>query len=197
MPSRHIALPVLILFTAACARGENAASDTGAVADTARTASATSSPAGGAASGAGTGASAEMRDSAGKALGTITLAGQQGGISVQGHLTGLPAGEHGIHVHAVGQCAPPFESAGPHWNPAQKQHGTQNPRGPHMGDMPNVTAGQDGSVHVALTTSGGTLDSLLDADGASVVVHATADDYKTDPSGNSGARIACGVVTRR
>src|ERR687893_754674 len=135
MPSIRLALPCALLLAAACARGENAGTDTGAV--------------------------AEMRDSSGKALGTVTLAGQQGGIAVSGHLTGLPSGEHGIHIHAVGQCTPPFESAGPHWNPTQKKHGTQNPQGPHLGDMPNVTAGQDGSAHVALTTAGGTLDSLL------------------------------------
>ena len=143
------------------------------------------------------GATANVTMPNGQAVGTATFTQESGGVRIQGQSRGLPAGEHGIHVHAVGQCTPPFESAGPHWNPAQKKHGTQNPEGPHLGDMPNVTAGQDGSAHVAVSTPSGTLDSLMDADGASVVVHATADDYKTDPPGNSGARIACGVVTRR
>jgi Cu-Zn family superoxide dismutase len=101
---------------------------------------------------------------------------------------------------AAGRCEPPFESAGPHWNPAARQHGTANPNGPHLGDMPNVTAVADGSANVRVTTPGGTLsgsDAVLDADGSAVVIHAQADDYRTDPSGNSGARIACGVVRSR
>ncbi len=120
------------------------------------------------------------------------------GITVTGQLTGLPPGERAIHIHAVGQCeAPGFTSAGPHWNPADRQHGTENPQGPHHGDMPNITVGADSTVSVQVTTTAGTLrqtDALLDADGAAVVIHAGADDYRTDPSGNAGDRIACGVV---
>jgi len=138
-----------------------------------------------------------MRDASGRELGTLTATDTGQGISFAGMLRGLPPGEHGIHVHAVGQCQPPFESAGPHWNPTTMQHGTQNPQGPHMGDMPNLTVGQDSTVNVQVTTPGGSLhgqNAVMDADGAAVVIHASADDYRTDPSGNSGARIACGVL---
>lgn len=142
------------------------------------------------------GPAAEMRDASGRSLGTVTLAAAPTGIALSGHLTGLPVGEHGIHLHAVGQCAPPFETAGPHWNPTGRRHGSENAQGPHQGDLPNVTVAADSSAHVSLTTPAGALDSLLDADGASIVVHEKADDYRTDPSGNSGGRIACGVITR-
>ena len=121
-----------------------------------------------------------------------------GGITVSGTLRGLPPGEHGIHVHTTGACdAPAFTTAGGHWNPTSKMHGSQNPAGPHLGDMMNITVGADSSVAVQLTTSGGSLhgaDMLMDADGAAVVMHAKGDDYKTDPSGNSGDRVACGVI---
>ena len=143
-----------------------------------------------------------MRDSAGRDLGTLTLTDAAGGIAISGTLRGLPPGEHGLHVHMTGQCdAPKFEAAGGHWNPTSKQHGTENPQGPHLGDVPNVTVGADSTAVVQATTAGGSLrgatDMLLDADGAALVIHATRDDYKTDPSGGSGARIACGVVTGR
>ena len=143
-----------------------------------------------------------MRDSAGRDLGTLTLTDAAGGIAISGTLRGLPPGEHGLHVHMTGQCdAPKFEAAGGHWNPTSKQHGTENPQGPHLGDVPNVTVGTDSTAVVQATTAGGSLrgatDMLLDADGAALVIHATRDDYKTDPSGGSGARIACGVVTGR
>jgi Cu-Zn family superoxide dismutase len=139
-----------------------------------------------------------MRDAAGRDLGTLTLAPHEGGLMLTGRVQGLPPGTHGIHVHATGRCEPPFESAGGHWNPTSRQHGTQNPAGPHHGDMPNLVVADDGSAAVNVMTAGGTLGgegALLDGDGASVVIHAGADDYRTDPSGNSGDRIACGVVT--
>lgn len=138
-----------------------------------------------------------MRDAQGRDLGSLTLAESAQGVTLTGSLRGLAPGEHGIHVHTVGRCEPPFESAGPHWNPTSKQHGTQNPQGPHLGDMPNLTVGADSSVMVQATTAGGTLrgaDALLDADGAAVVIHAGPDDYRTDPSGQSGDRIACGTA---
>jgi Cu-Zn family superoxide dismutase len=141
-----------------------------------------------------------MRDAAGRDLGTLTLANTTGGLLLTGTLSALPAGTHGIHVHAIGRCEPPFASAGPHWNPASRQHGTANPDGPHLGDMPNITAAPDGSAIVSVMTPGGTLlgtDAAMDADGAAVVIHERSDDYRTDPSGNSGARIACGVVRSR
>jgi Cu-Zn family superoxide dismutase len=143
-------------------------------------------------------ATAAVRDASGKDLGTLTLRDSGGRIALSGELTGLPRGTHAIHLHTVGKCeGPKFESAGSHWNPTSREHGTQNPNGPHLGDFPNLTAGADGPVQLQNVSPGGTLKSanpLLDTDGASVVVHAKADDYKTDPSGNSGDRIACGVV---
>lgn len=145
-------------------------------------------------------ATASLRDASGKELGTLTLRDAGGRIALSGRLTGLPRNTHAIHLHTVGKCeAPKFESAGSHWNPTGREHGTENPNGPHLGDFPNVTAGPDGSVQLEAVSPGGTLkdaNPLLDNDGASVVVHAKADDYKTDPSGNSGDRIACGVVGR-
>lgn len=105
---------------------------------------------------------------------------------------GLPAGVHGIHLHAVGRCdGPKFESAGAHWNPAGKQHGKDNPQGAHLGDLPNLTAGADGKASASFAIDG----DMADADGTALVIHAKADDYKTDPSGNSGDRIACAVLT--
>lgn len=142
-------------------------------------------------------AHAVVRDADGRELGTVTLTDVAEGIQLSGTLRGLSPGEHGIHIHTVGSCEAPFESAGPHWNPTSRQHGTENPNGPHLGDLPNLAAGSDSTAAVQGITPGGTLRStnaLLDADGASVVVHAGRDDYRTDPSGNSGARIACGVV---
>ena len=108
--------------------------------------------------------------------------------------TGLPAGVHGVHIHTTGKCdAPDFTTAGGHWNPTGKMHGSENPMGPHEGDLPNLTVGADGSGNLTFTVAGASLATMLDADGAAFVVHAGSDDYKTDPSGNSGGRIACGV----
>lgn len=113
----------------------------------------------------------------------------------------LPAGGHGAHVHMIGTCNPSdFASAGSHWNPMGKQHGRNNPQGMHMGDLPNLLIGTDGRGSLEISIPGGTLTSgsnpMLDADGAALVIHAGPDDMMTDPSGNSGGRIACGVFTR-
>ena len=143
---------------------------------------------------------ATVHDASGTDLGTLTIGERDAGLVVTGTLRGLAPGTHGIHIHAVGRCEPPFQTAGGHWNPLTHQHGTENPNGPHAGDMQNIVAGSDGTAIVNVTTPTGTLrgtNGLLDTDGASVVVHAAADDYKTDPSGNSGARVACGVVRVR
>ncbi|MDB4880702.1 MAG: superoxide dismutase family protein [Gemmatimonadetes bacterium] len=142
-------------------------------------------------------ASALVRDAGGRQLGTLTVAEMPGGLHTTGTLSGLPAGTHGIHLHAVGRCEPPFTTAGPHWNPTTRLHGFENPQGHHLGDMPNIVARADGSATVDVMTRGGTLRgaaAAMDADGLSVVVHASPDDYRTDPSGSSGARIACGEV---
>lgn len=193
-------LLVSILALAACSGGGETASDSNA-ADSAGQAGgrAIDTSAGGGASGDSTRATASMRNAGNREVGTLTLTESAQGISVSGHLTGLPPGTHGIHFHTVGQCTPPFETAGGHWNPTNKQHGTENPQGPHLGDMPNITVGADSSAHVSVTTQGGTMrgtSSLMDADGAAIIIHASADDNRTDPSGNSGARLICGVVSR-
>jgi Cu-Zn family superoxide dismutase len=152
-----------------------------------------------AAMGGGATATAQMKGTGGRDLGTLTLTESGGAISVSGQLSGLAPGEHGFHIHTTGKCeGPSFESAGAHWNPTGKGHGTNNPAGPHLGDMPNITVGPDSTVNVQAATPGGSLhgeNPLFDGDGAAIVIHASADDYKSNPSGNSGNRIACGVVT--
>ena len=109
--------------------------------------------------------------------------------------SGLTRGVHGVHIHETGKCeGPAFASAGAHWNPTMKMHGRDNPMGAHEGDLPNLMIGTDGRGSISIDVPG-TSAQLLDADGAAVVIHADPDDYKTDPSGNSGGRIACGVLT--
>ncbi|HEU0043398.1 superoxide dismutase family protein [Sphingomonas sp.] len=139
-------------------------------------------------------ATAQLITATGAPAGRATLREVAGGVRVTLDVNSLPTGTHGAHVHTTGRCdAPDFASAGPHWNPANSKHGTLNPQGPHAGDMPNIEIGRDGRGTVGITLAGATLDGMLDADGAAMMVHATADDLQTDPSGNSGARIACGV----
>ena len=136
-----------------------------------------------------------FRDAAGREVGWARL--QQAGADVRMRLEGnhLSPGSHGVHVHTVGRCdAPDFASAGAHWNPVGRQHGRNNPAGAHMGDLPNLMVDGKGNGTLVTTLRGTTLAALRDADGSAVVIHAAADDYRTDPSGNSGARIACGVV---
>ncbi len=154
----------------------------------------TTTTAGSDAATAGRSAAAPLRTAAGADVGTVTATEMAGGIQVRIDARGMPAGLHGAHVHTTGRCdAPDFTTAGGHWNPTAKQHGTGNPAGPHAGDAPNITIGADGTGSVTIMLPAGTMDGLLDADGAAFVIHAAADDYKTDPSGNSGGRIACGV----
>ncbi|WP_396201720.1 superoxide dismutase family protein [Gemmatimonas sp.] len=144
-------------------------------------------------------ATAKVLDATGRELGVLTFADAGAAISVTGTLRGLAPGVHGVHLHAVGRCdGPDFASAGAHWSPTPKQHGRANPDGQHHGDLMNLTVGADSSVVVKMSTPAGSLRGehpLLDADGAAIVIHATTDDYKTAPSGNSGARIACGMVS--
>jgi superoxide dismutase, Cu-Zn family len=149
-------------------------------------------------------ATAPLVNAGGQAVGTLTLRDAPGqALTIEGELTGLPAGTHGVHFHAVAQCDPAgqFASAGAHFNPATKKHGLESAEGPHAGDLPNLVVGADGRAAVRMTsprvTLGGASASLLDADGSAIVVHAAPDDQRTDPSGNSGARIACGVIAAR
>jgi len=154
-----------------------------------------------------TAARAELRDGSGALLGTLTLAQGGDGIMVTGQLRGLTPNLHGIHVHEVGRCEAPFTSAGEHWNPSGRQHGVNNPVGPHVGDLyneaqpaagsnliadPNGVAAYRGRIRGATLTSGPT--SVFDADGSALVIHAAGDDNVSDPAGNSGPRIACGVI---
>ena len=141
------------------------------------------------------GAPMPLINSAGQTIGTVRAWQTAGGVSFRVSATGLPHGLHGIHVHAVGRCDPPeFTTAGGHWNPAAKKHGLNNPAGPHAGDLPNVEVAANGVLGATVTLPNATMAGLLDADGAALVIHAQADDYMTDPSGNSGARIACAVL---
>lgn len=139
---------------------------------------------------------AMLQTAEGEAAGTATASESGENIQISLQVEGLPPGEHGVHVHTTGSCeAPTFESAGGHWNPTNQQHGLEDPAGQHAGDMPNLTVGDDGSGTLEYELVGGTFDGLMDADGSAFVVHAGRDDQMTDPSGNSGDRIACGVFS--
>lgn len=148
----------------------------------------------------GTAVRVEMRDSAGVSVGSAELSEGDVGVRLALRLSGLPPGEKGLHVHETGRCEPPaFESAGGHFNPRGRQHGTENPEGPHAGDLPNVRVDDDGRVDTTLVTDRLTLapgqaTSVVGAGGTALVLHAQPDDYRTDPSGESGDRIACGVI---
>lgn len=140
------------------------------------------------------GATAQLRTAEGAMAGTARVSQMGDGLEIRLAVENLPSGEHGVHVHGVGKCdAPTFETAGGHWNPADTRHGLENPQGQHAGDMPNLTVGEDGRGSLTYSLKGGTLAQLMDSDGAAFVVHAGRDDQKTDPAGDSGARIACGV----
>ncbi len=141
-------------------------------------------------------ARAMMRDATGRELGELMISEDAGRVSVRGTLHSLPPGEHGFHLHMAARCEPPFASAGDHWNPSEKKHGLENPAGPHFGDLPNMTVEADSTATFNFTTAEGSLAALLDFDGASLIVHADRDDLRTDPGGNSGDRIACGIVTQ-
>ncbi len=135
----------------------------------------------------------------GTEAGAVTIAEDSTGLTVRLEAAGLEPGPHAVHFHAVGRCeGPSFDSAGPHWNPTGKQHGRDNPRGSHLGDLANIEAGPDGRAQSAFGLPGIRLKTgerpLVDLDGAALVIHADADDYQTDPSGASGDRIACAVL---
>jgi len=145
-------------------------------------------------------ASAALSQANGSPAGTVIVTAAGDKVTIAIAVVGLPQGPHGMHLHTVGKCEPPgFTSAGPHLNPHSAQHGTANPAGSHLGDLPNIAANSlgAGAASAALPGTRAELEAaLFDADGAAVVVHADPDDYRTDPSGNSGARIACGVLKR-
>ena len=145
--------------------------------------------------------SVDMRNATGQSVGTATLTQAGGGVELRVQVRGLPPGDHGIHLHAVGACdGPEFTSAGGHFNPTGGKHGLQSAEGPHAGDLPNLQVAADGSGALTTTTNRITLGagatSVFDADGTALVIHAGPDDNVTDPAGNSGARIACGLVAR-
>ena len=146
-------------------------------------------------------AKAVLRDSEGKVVGTATLSPAKGGVRLTVVTTGIPPGKHGIHIHAAAKCEPPdFKSAGGHFNPGGKKHGLHNPEGAHAGDLPNLVVGKGGHAKATFVAKGATLGdgvgSLFAADGTALVIHADPDDEMTDPAGNSGARIACGIIER-
>jgi superoxide dismutase, Cu-Zn family len=142
-------------------------------------------------------ATATLHDASGATVGTVNLADSYAGVIITGSVSGLGVGAHGIHVHQTGKCEPPFATAGGHFNPRQTHHGFENPAGPHAGDLPNIDVPPGGALRFEQLLAGATLTGpggIIDADGAAIVIHAMRDDYQSDPAGNSGARIACGVV---
>jgi len=143
-------------------------------------------------------ASAQLFDARGADRGRADFYKTTTGLRVELVARGFAPGTYGMHVHAVGRCdAPDYASAGPHWNPTNAQHGRENPMGAHHGDLPNLVVETDAIGRATLQLVGTRLSGeggLIDADGAAFIIHAGPDDLKTDPSGNSGARVACGVI---
>jgi Cu-Zn family superoxide dismutase len=142
---------------------------------------------------------AELIDGKANPIGTAQLNQLEQGVQIVVAMSGLPAGKHALHIHETGACEPPFESAGGHFNPGGAQHGWDNEAGPHAGDLPNVYVGE-GSLQVEFITDQVTLDdgatSLFDDDGSAIVIHEGQDDYRSDPAGDAGTRLACGVVEK-
>lgn len=148
------------------------------------------------------GAPMALVNGAGQSIGSVTAYQSPGGVTLKVRASGLPHGVHGMHIHSVGRCdGPDFKSAGGHWNPTDKKHGFNNPAGAHAGDMSNASVAANGVLEASLAIPNADISmasnmpgALLDGDGAALVIHAAADDYVTDPSGNSGERIACAVL---
>ena len=147
----------------------------------------------------GTRAISELKDKDGKVIGRAFLREVSDGVLVRLEAAGLTPGLHAVHVHAVGKCeGPAFTSAGGHFNPLQKKHGLKSPDGAHAGDLPNMLVTKDGSGRFETKTDAITLHagpgSIFDSDGSALVIHAGVDDYVTDPTGNAGDRVACGLI---
>ena len=146
-------------------------------------------------------AKALLKDAQGKDVGQVQLIQTPHGVLMKMALKGAPPGERAFHIHAVGKCEPPFTSAGPHFNPGNHKHGMEAKEGSHAGDMPNLHIPANGELTIEIANPTislvkGQPNSLFDADGSAIVIHAAADDYKTDPAGNAGDRIICGVVAQ-
>jgi len=141
-----------------------------------------------------------VKDLRGRTVGKVTLTDAPHGLLVRGSLKGVPKGTHALHFHETGRCEPPFKTAGAHFNPTGKTHGALDPGGSHAGDMPNVVVPKGGKVEFELFTDALTLssgpNSVLDADGSALVLHAKADDHRSQPAGAAGDRIACAVIAR-
>ncbi len=151
--------------------------------------------------GSATSANADFVNAQGQKIGTAVITQTANGVKIDANIAQLPPVTHAFHIHAVGKCeVPDFKSAGGHFNPAGKQHGKDNPNGPHAGDMLNFEVGADGTAKFSIVNTTVSLDeganSLFHEGGTALVIHEKADDYKTDPAGNAGNRIACGVVQK-
>jgi superoxide dismutase, Cu-Zn family len=146
-------------------------------------------------------AHADIVNPQGQKIGTAKILATTSGVKIEVEVSQLPPGVHGVHIHNVGKCeGPDFASAGPHLNPYTKKHGKDNPEGPHAGDLLNIEVKADGrakaTLHDTMVTLGDGPNSLFHDGGTAIVIHAKEDDYKTDPAGNSGPRIACGVIEK-
>ena len=142
---------------------------------------------------------AELIDDKANPVGTAQLNQLEQGVQIVVALSGLPVGKHALHIHETGACEPPFESAGGHFNPTDAEHGFDSPGGPHAGDLPNIYVG-DGALEVEYITDRVTLEdgetALLDDDGSAIVIHQGEDDYVSEPAGDAGTRLACGVIEK-
>ena len=144
-------------------------------------------------------AKATLKNAEGRDVGSAALIQTPAGVLIKLSLKGVPAGEHAFHIHGVGKCEPPFISAGGHFNPEKKKHGVMAPDGAHAGDMPNLHIPANGELVVEVLNAAVSLDkgkanSLFGPEGTSLIIHAGQDEYKTDPTGEAGGRISCGLI---